>query len=219
MKIIYKETIESTNDFLKNIVAGLKEDTLVIAKAQTKGKGRHGRRWISPLNQGFYVSFYIHRPLDEKHALLLGVLTAKKTLNQYDLNPSLKLPNDLYLDNKKVGGILIERNVETAKTIIGIGINIFEAPLPTATAISHHKEDAPDIRTFTQTFVTQLHELKSLKKSQLFNYFKTWFEETPMWAIIESKPLKIDDINEKFECLIQGEWKPLSYLNSISLST
>jgi len=132
------ETIESTQSLVWNLgLNGAAEGATVVAEMQTKGRGRLQRQWVSPAG-GIYFSLLL-RPLflsvrQAPHIALLAALGCiygiKKATN---LQPQVKWPNDIYLDNKKLGGILCEINAEIDRinfVVVGAGININTRDLP-----------------------------------------------------------------------------------------
>ena len=121
------EEIDSTNDECKRI--SIENDLhIVIAEKQTKGKGRHGKKWSSPDTGNIYMSISTEKELScGPISLFTGLICKKsidKTINKEKIG--LKWPNDLVLENKKIGGILVETELFNEKTrkIIGIGINL-----------------------------------------------------------------------------------------------
>ena len=119
--------IDSTNDEAKRINLN-KEFHIIIAEKQYKGRGRLGKKWSSPDLGNIYMTVctekdFSYIPL----SLVIGVICKKgieKFINNNDIE--LKWPNDILYNNKKVGGILVEKEVikESTRTIIGIGINL-----------------------------------------------------------------------------------------------
>jgi BirA family biotin operon repressor/biotin-[acetyl-CoA-carboxylase] ligase len=131
-EIIVYEEVDSTNtvgyELLKK---GFPSGTVIIADKQTKGKGRLGRKWISPPGKNLYMSFALKPNVPPKYATLITLTTAIAcitAIRRYTEVPVLtKWPNDLLLDSKKVGGILTEMKIEEEKikaAVVGIGINI-----------------------------------------------------------------------------------------------
>ena len=119
------ETIESTNDFCK-ITPFEKEFLVVTSDMQTKGRGRQGKKWISPAGN---ISFSIanENANDAPISLIAGIisqLALTKVLKVDEIK--LKWPNDLIYNNRKIGGILVEKGISGSqnKTIVGIGINL-----------------------------------------------------------------------------------------------
>ncbi len=126
----YLDEIGSTNDYCTGLAKdGAPEGTLVVASRQLKGRGRRGRRWVSPPG-GLYLSLLLRPRFEVKKAALLplaaGVAVAE-TLETCGLTPQLKWPNDILVENKKLCGILVESGfsgTELLYSIAGIGINI-----------------------------------------------------------------------------------------------
>ena len=148
MKMIKLDAIDSTNSYLKKLLnkENLVDLTVVISKNQTKGKGRNGNIWENEPNLNLAFSIYKRfKNLTVNERFMLNVLSSVsvyEVLTKYNLfNLTIKWPNDIMSENKKISGILIENNVRGNKinyTIIGIGININQPSfknLPNATSI------------------------------------------------------------------------------------
>ncbi|UCD87574.1 MAG: biotin--[acetyl-CoA-carboxylase] ligase [Desulfobacterales bacterium] len=129
--IQYFDVVASTNTEARRLAReGAPEGTLIVADAQTKGRGRLGRSWVSPPGTGLYLSIILRPdcPADwlPKLTLTAGVAVAS-TIRQTGLTPQLKWPNDILIADRKVGGILTEavfdrRRIDFA--ILGIGVNV-----------------------------------------------------------------------------------------------
>jgi len=127
----YKE-IGSTNDAASSLaVSGEKEGSVVIAEYQTKGRGRLGRKWVSPKAKGAYFSVILRPdilPREVSVITLVSSLIVAKTIREtVDLPAFIKWPNDILINNQKVCGILTELNAEIDKVnfvIVGMGVNI-----------------------------------------------------------------------------------------------
>jgi BirA family biotin operon repressor/biotin-[acetyl-CoA-carboxylase] ligase len=130
-RLLHFPSLPSTNGYLKPLAkVGEPEGLIVLADEQSKGIGRLDRQWHSPLG-GLYFSLLI-RPMTIRVnetpliTLTIGVAVAKVLQTALGLEPVLKWPNDVLLDNRKVAGILVETafigdDIEYA--VIGIGIN------------------------------------------------------------------------------------------------
>ena len=124
------DSIDSTQNFALKISEEPKENgTVVIAHKQTLGKGREGRKWISPQG-GIWTSIIIHPKFDVDALTILplavSVAIAYAIEKEFNQKPSLKWPNDVMLNNKKVAGILTDVSMESNKihnVVIGIGVN------------------------------------------------------------------------------------------------
>ena len=123
---------DSTNDRARNLVeAGAPGGTVVTAREQTEGRGRQGRVWTAPEGKALLYSAIL-RPLDERHLLLplsvpLAVCGAAEELRP-GAKCQVKWPNDVWLEERKLAGILIEAKPQESWAIIGIGLNLSIAP-------------------------------------------------------------------------------------------
>ncbi|HZI99608.1 MAG TPA: biotin--[acetyl-CoA-carboxylase] ligase [Gemmatimonadaceae bacterium] len=125
------ESTASTMDIAHRLAAeGCRSGTLVIANHQSAGRGRGGARWTSESARGLWLTI-IERPVDvsglEVLALRVGLRLAR-ALDRFAPEPiRLKWPNDLYVDDKKLAGILIEARWREGRlewVAIGVGINV-----------------------------------------------------------------------------------------------
>ncbi|MBU1147591.1 MAG: biotin--[acetyl-CoA-carboxylase] ligase [Candidatus Omnitrophica bacterium] len=127
----YKE-VSSTNDAAHELAAsGEEEGAIVAAEYQTKGRGRLGRKWISPRGKGAYFSIILRPDILPREVSLITLISAlsvaKAVRETAGLSAYIKWPNDILINGLKVCGILTELNGETDKVnfvIAGIGINI-----------------------------------------------------------------------------------------------
>lgn len=131
-KFFYKK-INSTNDMaIQKIKNGFSRG-LVFAVEQKKGKGQYGKKWIS-LKGNLFLSVFveINKQISLKKITYLNCKIIKKILSKlFKIKLSIKLPNDLLLNKKKVCGILQETIINNDKKfiIIGIGINLIKNPI------------------------------------------------------------------------------------------
>lgn len=131
-KIVTYEETGSTNDIAHILAdAGEKEGSCIFAEKQTKGRGRLGRHWISPRGTGIYLSIILRPKINPHEApritLVAAVAIAKALKKACGKQVSIKWPNDILLNGKKVCGILTEMNAEMDAVkfiILGIGINV-----------------------------------------------------------------------------------------------
>ncbi len=129
-RILRYDRISSTQKIARELVlAGAGEGDVILAEVQEHGLGRHGRAWLSPRG-GLYASI-IMRP-DPLLPLRVGVAIAR-ALREVDIYAMLKWPNDVLVRERKIAGILIE--VVEQWAIVGVGVNIEQAPLATATCV------------------------------------------------------------------------------------
>jgi BirA family biotin operon repressor/biotin-[acetyl-CoA-carboxylase] ligase len=123
---------DSTNERARELVeAGAPGGAVVTAREQTAGRGRQGRVWTAPEGKALLYSAIL-RPLDERHLLLplsvpLAVCAAAEELRP-GIECQVKWPNDVWLDSRKLSGILIEAKPQDGWAVIGIGLNLTIAP-------------------------------------------------------------------------------------------
>jgi BirA family biotin operon repressor/biotin-[acetyl-CoA-carboxylase] ligase len=149
------ESIDSTNlEALRQAKAGAREGLCIVARTQTRGRGRLDRSWQSPPDAGLYMSLLL-QPKFEMNAwpliTLMAALAVRDALfKTCSLPADIKWPNDICVDDKKLCGILAE-TLETSSggfVIIGIGINLTPEVLPLvqaeATSIESVTGEKPD---------------------------------------------------------------------------
>ncbi len=123
----FKET-ESTNIIAREIASSVEEGTVVIAESQTGGRGRLGRKWLSP-EGGIWLSIILKpriQPLYAPRITLLAGVAVAKTIRSIGLQARIKWPNDVLINGKKVCGILTEIGAEMDMVdycVVGIGID------------------------------------------------------------------------------------------------
>ena len=128
--ILRFDSIGSTNDeALRQARAGAGEGLCIIAKQQTAGRGRHGRRWISEASSGLYFSAILRPRIDAKDIPLITLMAGvavHDSLQEFGLAPDIKWVNDLLVGDKKIAGILAEATETPAglAVVVGIGINV-----------------------------------------------------------------------------------------------
>jgi BirA family biotin operon repressor/biotin-[acetyl-CoA-carboxylase] ligase len=119
---------DSTNSRAREFAAaGAPNGTVITANEQSAGRGRQGRAWTAPPNKALLYSAIV-RPLEERHMMLplavpLAVCEAAEELNP-SLECSVKWPNDVLVEGRKLSGVLIEARPQDGWAVIGIGLNI-----------------------------------------------------------------------------------------------
>lgn len=131
-EIIHLERTGSTNDVVMDTaVAGAHEGLVVFAEEQTAGRGQYGRAWNSAAGKGLWFSILLrpNLPLADSTRLTdwLAHTVASTIAQEFGLAPTVKQPNDIYIGEKKVAGILVEMRAlagEPHAAIAGIGLNV-----------------------------------------------------------------------------------------------
>ncbi|WP_416307122.1 bifunctional biotin--[acetyl-CoA-carboxylase] ligase/biotin operon repressor BirA [Neptunicella sp. SCSIO 80796] len=123
--------VGSTNDVIKSKTFKLQNGFTCLAEAQTAGRGRQGKRWISPFGASLYLSMYWNFPAGYHSvnglSLVVGLAVANG-LERFGVSQAkLKWPNDIYVNDQKLAGILVELEGQVGSdchAIIGVGLNI-----------------------------------------------------------------------------------------------
>ena len=149
--IVLAET-PSTNDYLKDYLSNTTprpEGTAIMTRNQTQGKGQRGTTWLSAPGENLTISFVLYptqlHPLSAFNLNMLVSLGIYTWASSLMAHVKIKWPNDIYVNNKKVGGVLIEnqlRQGQIKSSIIGIGINLNQVDFPVelldkATSLRH----------------------------------------------------------------------------------
>jgi BirA family biotin operon repressor/biotin-[acetyl-CoA-carboxylase] ligase len=132
LAIILLDEVDSTNDeAARQLAAGRDAPFVVLARKQTRGRGRLGRSWHSEKNGNLYASFAFRPKVSPGRmaifTLWMGVNICELIANFAQLSPGIKWPNDILFDGRKAGGMLTEARVDTdhiRDLIFGLGLNV-----------------------------------------------------------------------------------------------
>ncbi|WP_145540062.1 bifunctional biotin--[acetyl-CoA-carboxylase] ligase/biotin operon repressor BirA [Yersinia alsatica] len=123
--------VDSTNQYLLDRITELKSGDACVAEYQQAGRGRRGRQWVSPFGANLYLSMFWRLEQGPAAAmglsLVVGIVMAEVLHKLGAEQVRVKWPNDLYLNDKKLAGILVELTGKTgdaAQLVIGAGINL-----------------------------------------------------------------------------------------------
>lgn len=189
----YFDSIDSTQNFAMEIASNSKENgTVVISQKQTRGKGRLGRKWLSPLG-GIWLSIVFHPKFDISRSTLFPIAAAVALSNAiekiFDKKTELKWPNDVTIKGKKVAGMLIDVSIESNKIknlVLGVGINFkvnssqLEKSLKNtdnfygiATLVDNEKDENPI--SFVKSFLYELEKIfELLEKGKSKEIIRNW---------------------------------------------
>ncbi len=133
--VICFDTVASTNDVaMASARQGDTDGLVVVAETQRRGRGRHGRQWLSPPGANILASVLLLAESDwsghEATTIVAGVAVAEGIADACGLRTGLKWPNDVLLDGEKVAGVLVEtrRQGDRLAVVIGMGINVNASP-------------------------------------------------------------------------------------------
>jgi len=173
--LVYRKT-SSTNDLARRAgSAGAAEGIVFLAGHQTAGRGTHGRKWVSPPDQGLWLSVLLRSQLPFNQCPLLvqmGALAAAAAVERWSERPAcFKPPNDLMVGGGKLGGFLLETSSTQDFQVLGMGINVRSAPqiegYPTAALDQFSKQPIP----------------LAILASDLLTRFEEWYLRTPLECV------------------------------------
>ena len=129
--IVLAETGSTNDDLRTKAEAGAPEGVVVVAEAQTRGRGRLGRPWVSPAGKNLTMSVLLRPrwPAEEcfRITLLAGLAVAETLAERYGLKPRIKWPNDVLIRERKLCGILAEMKASAGRVdyvVLGLGVNL-----------------------------------------------------------------------------------------------
>ena len=162
LNLHFENEMTSTNDFAKEIPITDSGIHLVLANHQTKGRGRNQNTWQDAQGDQLLCSWVFDLQTQPKPTTTcrvgLAIINALRTTWPW-LEISLKAPNDIYLNQKKLAGILLE-NIQQGKTnrlIIGIGLNVLSQPdLEMATSLAKQMQNNPITESTWENFLDRL---------------------------------------------------------------
>lgn len=205
--IIYFEETDSSNNQAKIMAEhGHKMPFLVIAEEQTAGKGRRGRKWISPKKSGIYMTLAIKPDIPPQKASMLTIVAAmavanglkKACFDGHEGICQIKWPNDIVINKKKAVGILTEMSAEPDMVnyvVVGIGINVNnndfdESIREMATSISLESKAQVSRRDIIAGFI---HEFSRL--------YKTFEESSDLSGLMDEYNKCLVNINNRVKIL------------------
>lgn len=197
----YFESVSSTNKLLKS--EEYLENTLLITEEQTNGIGRLNRNFVSNKSKGIYMSLKIKPTFDlnniNKLTPSIGVIISNSIFNQTNIHPYIKWVNDIYLNDLKISGILVEsviKNNTIEYLIIGIGINCFNQDFKELNNIASSIEKETNIIINRNLLIIDI--IEGIEK--LLNDFNNtyYLEEYRKYQYLKNKEVVISTLKEEF---------------------
>ncbi|MDM8335556.1 biotin--[acetyl-CoA-carboxylase] ligase [Wolbachia pipientis] len=218
--IHHYQKVSSTNrEALDLIDSGISNETVIIADKQTEGRGRTGKNWVSP-EGNFYASLVISLlqvPLCNTQLLdsSISYLSDRENLSELteltfitalavgntlllfidDNNVQYKWPNDVFVNGKKISGILLEKKSNSNWLIIGVGINVNHAPLSEATCIGDYGKSMSNIDLLKELILN----FNKLRKQWIFDGFHAIREIWLKRAFKINKQISVKSADKLYE--------------------
>ena len=221
-EVYYFDSIKSTQDQALKMASDSKNNgVVIIAQKQTGGKGRDGRKWVSPKG-GIWLSVILHPEFDISVATLFPIASSLALANTIEkslkIKPELKWPNDVNIKGKKIAGILVDASLESNKIeniVLGVGINFDVNPKEIeknlrntpnfygVSSLSKFRKNTTPIQ-FIQIFLVELEKIfESLNSGQVKKIVRDWTKRSSTIGKnvqieskegkIRGKAIKIDD--------------------------
>lgn len=204
--------VSSTQDTAKRFIHRHQE-IAIAAQHQRRGRGRHGRQWLSPVG-GLYVSLILF-PGDRMSLIpFLGSLTIVRLLEQYLLSRiTIQWPNDVLLSRKKICGVICEQCGEGVICGIGLNVNLIDLPSSLSNATSMTMETGVTydldkvLARFIHTFNPLYQELleQGMKVTEALNYITGIGEVVEVVTKNTSFAATVCDVNNDWSLLVRDE--------------
>ena len=182
-KIIRLDVVDSTNNYIANLIklGSIDSGTVIMADDQYAGKGQRDAQWLTGAGENLTFSFFlddVNLSVDRQFILSQVVaLSLSQFLNNIGLDATIKWPNDIYIKEKKIAGVLIENQLRgklIKSAIVGIGLNVnqteFEGFKATSTKLETGQNKLPHdlLFSFISAFNVQIKELYAEKLHQKY---------------------------------------------------
>lgn len=233
------QTVSSTNTLAKEMAAnGAKEGTVIIAREQTSGRGRMGRSFYSPNSTGIYFSIILRPTLSMEDSLKITTATAVAVAKAIEtiakLPAKIKWVNDIFVDDKKVCGILTEASLNFESggleyAVVGIGLNIATESFPedlknVAGSIYKEKpEDSPVTSILLAEILNNIGQImNSLTDNKYLDEYKSRSFLIGKKILVlrnnDSIPAKAIDVDDKARLVVEYQDKTREALTSGEVS-
>ena len=179
--LLHFKEIDSTNNYLKNSYQLLSDFTFASTDYQSRGKGRNDRVWSSEAGENLMFSFLIKNEELLKKSTILSILTGvevAREIEKYGIdNVSIKWPNDVLINDKKVCGILLEGQIPNY-LVIGVGLNVNQKAFPDglrrpATSLSLELENDVNIDELKERLFSNIvNNFTNIKENEYVEYFR-----------------------------------------------
>lgn len=211
-KIIQIECVDSTNNYVANLLSEgkIEHGTVILADEQTNGRGQRGAKWDSKAGENLIFSMFIDTAiLSVKDQFVLTQIISVAVTNlisKFGIEANIKWPNDIYIKGKKIGGILIENQIKGSflnGSIVGIGLNINQIEFINlnATSLKLEKGDFIPIQSVVFSLINEINVGWDLIKTNQFEKINDLYL-SKLWLL--NKEADFTDQSGEFRGCIKG---------------
>lgn len=217
-KVIKLKEVDSTNTYAKEILKKfpeIDEGTTIVAGFQTTGLGQDGNRWESHKEQNILLSIILHPDFlnpDQLFYLNISIALALfDFVESYQISDTrIKWPNDIYVGNKKIAGVLIHNDLENNQvrnSIIGIGINInqesFDTDIPNPISFKNILKKESDLNSCLETLLDCIEKRYNILKNKDFEKLYSKYHNT-LYLLGQESVFLDNNKGEEFQGIIDG---------------
>lgn len=191
------ERTESTNTLMRELIARGNPPEYIYAGYQTAGRGQQGNGWESAPDENLLCSILIEREktvaVKEESPFYMNVAVSVAVQRLLGEGFTIKWPNDIYWQDKKVAGILIENAIvgnQVAYSIAGIGLNVnqteFLSGAPNPISLRQISGESYDIDALMNQLLASIHEVQTWPREQLWAYYRAHlYRREGLWPFVE----------------------------------
>lgn len=210
-KIIHLDTVDSTNNYTANLQkeGKIQHGTVILADEQTAGRGQRGASWTSSAGENLLLSIYLapdNLSVVDQPALTHFIsLSLIDFLRKIGISGKIKWPNDIYVNDQKIAGILIENSIRSSRiseTIIGVGLNVNQTVFEgvNATSIKRQSDQHFQLNDVLFSWIQEMNILwAELNKGNL-EMLKSRYKQE---LYLLNEPAIYSDISGEFEGIVR----------------
>lgn len=210
IEIIHIEETDSTNEEVFRLKDKYPIPFFVLADFQTSGRGRYGRSWVSPKGGLWMTGLFLKKDEYDGFKFMFGSsVVVRDILRNLGIPARIKFPNDVYVKDKKICGILVEEREGLLAVGIGLNVNQSEPPVKNSTSIFILTGKEHDINLLAYNIGKRLMEVDRKTFSEVFREFKEKLDTINKPVIITTDYGVLEgvfmDITEDLNVILRGE--------------
>ncbi len=210
-KIIHLDTVDSTNNYTANLQkeGKIQHGTVILADEQSAGRGQRGASWTSSAGENLLLSIYLapdNLSVVDQPALTHFIsLSLIDFLRKIGISGKIKWPNDIYVNDQKIAGILIENSIRSSRiseTIIGVGLNVNQTVFEgvNATSIKRQSDQHCPLNDVLFSWIQEMNILWAELSKGNFEMLKSRYKQE---LYLLNEPAIYRDVTGEFEGIVR----------------